>query len=141
VGSRATPWANKRTGYTLAHKDCSAAHLHDIKPSNILVFQDYKIRLKFIDWDCASTDIPSRTSSGSPGTRIMGDPPYLLPDSMDDALTSRCHNVWSPGSVYLELLIWFIEGPTVHQAFEQAMELELSTKLRHVKGWFAANKI
>jgi serine/threonine protein kinase len=118
----------------------NAAHLHDIKPSNILVFQDDNNRLKVTKWDCTSTDPPSRTSSGSSGTRIMGDTPYLPSESKSDALTSRPHDVWSLRCVYLELLIWYLEGPTAHRAFQQAMRLELSNNQRHARGWFVVHK-
>ncbi|KAF2035538.1 kinase-like protein [Setomelanomma holmii] len=82
---------------------------HDIKPHNMLVFKESANTIKFTDWGCASFD-DYRGNTASPTSGRHGMFPYLPPESFGGVPTSRPHDIWSLGCVFVELLVWFIEG-------------------------------
>ncbi|KAF2692085.1 kinase-like protein [Lentithecium fluviatile CBS 122367] len=95
----------ERTGY-----------IHDIKPDNILVFQkkDGTSWLRLSDFSCARVVDFVATISGNnrfsyKTNTKSGAPIYRAPESSEGA-TSRPYDMWSLGCVYLEILVWFIEG-------------------------------
>ncbi|KAF2833644.1 kinase-like protein [Ophiobolus disseminans] len=86
-------------------------YLNDIKPANILVFGDQELTLKFTDWGCAK--INQRSLEGSPDSRTTefgGSPPYGPPECIEGIPTSRPYDIWSLGCMYLEMLVWMVEG-------------------------------
>jgi serine/threonine protein kinase len=93
--------------------DIMIYHVHDIKPANILVFNNLstgvKHRLKFTDFGSASGQ-KSDMTGGSVGTKIKGTTPTLPPETHLNGLSSRPHDVWSLGCVFLDILIWYHEG-------------------------------
>jgi serine/threonine protein kinase len=92
------------------------AYHHDIKPQNVLVFVDDNNRLKLTDWGCAAlSSVPQQ--GGSEVTGVMGNPPYVPPEYVDCNPTSRPHDIWSLGCVFMELLVWYLEGRVAYQHF------------------------
>jgi hypothetical protein len=93
--------------------DIMTYHVHDIKPANILMFNNLSIgvkhRLKFTDFGSASGQ-KSDMTGGSVGTKIKGTTPTLPPETHLNGLSSRPHDVWSLGCVFLDILIWYHEG-------------------------------
>jgi serine/threonine protein kinase len=49
-------------------------------------------------------------TGGSVGTKIKGTTPTLPPETHLNGLSSRPHDVWSLGCVFLDILIWYHEG-------------------------------
>ncbi|KAF1940898.1 kinase-like protein [Clathrospora elynae] len=103
--------------------DVQAGYIHDIKPDNVLVFYTANNpRFKWTDWGCAKVnDIKEGTSHQS---RTRGAPPYNPPESINgifSTVTSRPHDIWSLGCMYLELLVWITEGWTSLNAFRGAL--------------------
>lgn len=88
---------------------------HDIKPENIVMVtgeEGQPDRLKIMDWGCAEAMDPEKSdqpksSAGSHCSKRMGNPPYNPPEyNAAGAVTSRPHDVWSLGCVFLDVLIW-----------------------------------
>jgi hypothetical protein len=94
------------------------AHIHDIKPDNILVFEQENNCLKLTDWGCATFN--SRTTPfSSPVNGTYGDHAYLPPEShQGQNKTSRKHDVWSLGCVFFELLLRFRGGTARYFDFQ-----------------------
>ncbi|KAF1849885.1 kinase-like protein [Cucurbitaria berberidis CBS 394.84] len=100
---------SSRTGY-----------IHDIKPDNILVFiydqngkKQYWLRLS--DFSCANVRDLVKSVSGQKRDSWRTDnkkstPNYRAPEYLQDEKISRPYDLWSLGCVYLELLVWFMEG-------------------------------
>jgi hypothetical protein len=89
-----------------------AGYSHDIKLQNILVFENTQLKdlqLKLADWSCANMN-PIDDSSHL--TETFGSntwcPPEIFPgaDGVREG-TSRPHDIWSLGCVFLELIVWF----------------------------------
>ncbi|KAF1940155.1 kinase-like protein [Clathrospora elynae] len=96
-----------------------SGYIHDIKPDNILLFiyeQDGEKRywLRLSDFSCAKVvDFVSIVS----GKRLShlsdnkaGTPTYRAPELFMGHKTSRPYDLWSLGCVYLEMLVWYMEG-------------------------------
>ncbi|KAF2635939.1 hypothetical protein P280DRAFT_167821 [Massarina eburnea CBS 473.64] len=69
--------------------------------------------LRLSDFSCARVvdfvaTISGKRDSYKTGTK-SGTPIYRAPESLNGA-TSRPYDMWSLGCVYLELLVWFVEG-------------------------------
>jgi serine/threonine protein kinase len=92
---------------------------HDIKPLNILAFSREEAKgptLKFSDWGTACF----REYNGqppSPPHHKQGVFPYLPPEYVSGNATSRPHDIWSLGCVFVELLVWFCEGNAMYKQF------------------------
>jgi serine/threonine protein kinase len=88
------------------------AYHHDINTSNILVFEtNNEYRLAFTDWGCAEVKRFRRRESIRGDTR--GQFPSLPPESSKGVnlqQTSRPHDVWSLGVVFVQMLVWFYQG-------------------------------
>jgi len=83
---------------------------HDIKTTNILFFgKDENYRLKLTDWGCAGFHDNYNAQAGSAATSRQGDS-YFPPEYMNAQPTSRPHDVWSLGCVFVELLVWYHYG-------------------------------
>lgn len=102
-----------------------SGYIHDIKPENILVFlyegPMYWFRLS--DFSCAKvvdfiTSISGQHMNSHLTTSKTGTPDYRPPESMKGE-TSRPYDLWSLGCVYLELLIWFLQGYLALQTFRE----------------------
>lgn len=109
----------ERTGY-----------IHDIKPENILVFQqrDGSYLLQLSDFSCARVAEFIATISGKRHsyrtTTKSGTPIYRAPESLKGA-TSRPYDMWSLGCVYLEILVWFVDGFEALDTFRQSRECQV----------------
>jgi hypothetical protein len=100
----------------------SSAYHHDIKPDNILVTGTTDTtRLKIIDFGLAGTKALDN-SGGSVGTDKFGNPPYNPPECNHPVprISSRPHDVWSLGCVFLDLLIWCAGGWSDLHTFREA---------------------
>jgi serine/threonine protein kinase len=100
-----------------------SGYIHDIKPENILVFlyggTTYCFRLS--DFSCAKVvdfieSISGQHMNSHITTSKSGTPDYRPPESMKGE-TSRPYDLWSLGCVYLELLVWFLQGYTALEDF------------------------
>ena len=84
---------------------------HDLKPENILLFKDSSSGrrvLRIADWGSGKVNI-YRTHSyptHSPITTLT----YESPDFTRHGKTSRPHDLWSLGCVFIEVLIWAVFG-------------------------------
>jgi serine/threonine protein kinase len=107
---------------------------HDIKPADILVCGSDNT-LKITDWGCAC--VKSLTAYAGPGTPTSGNKgnPYYLPPECRKGPSSRPHDVWSLGCVFLELLIWFHQGSDELHTFCNAIE----TSDNYKKDWATAD--
>lgn len=114
-----------------AEKPESAGYIHDIKPTNILIFQKDKYKLKLADWGRAKVnELAPNENSHESEPKI--NPPYLPPESVGKGKlgedisqpTSRPHDVWSLGCVYLEMVVWILDGPAELQTFRSNRKKE-----------------
>lgn len=93
--------------------------MHDIKAENVLVFgTGDQCTLRFTDWGCARISV----RGDSPTNRKHGQRTYTPPEAFDDEnhkkmATSRPHDIWSLGCLYLEMLVWMTEGKTGLETF------------------------
>ncbi|KAJ4365205.1 hypothetical protein N0V83_008823 [Neocucurbitaria cava] len=99
--------------------------MHDIKAENVLVFgTGDQSTLRFTDWGCAMISV----RGDSPTNRKRGQRTYTPPEAFDDENhkkmeTSRPHDIWSLGCLYLEMLVWMTEGKTgLKTFFENRLE-------------------
>lgn len=124
-----------------------AGYIHDIKPENILVFAyqlDKKRKHWFMlsDFSCAKVNDVHATVSGK--NRISwktvsksGTPVYRAPEAMGkDGKASRPYDLWSLGCVYLELLVWFLEGYESLRRFRDARECHVMPDGREDEGFY-----
>lgn len=88
----------------------------DIKPENILWFQDPKSLDKFSGVlkisDFGLTQFNSRLSrSGIPNKELYGTPTYRPPecDLPEDSI-SQSYDMWALGCLYLEFITWLLKG-------------------------------
>jgi serine/threonine protein kinase len=100
-----------------------SGYIHDIKPDNILVFlyggSVHWFRLS--DFSCAKVvdfvaSISGQHVNSHLTTSKTGAPDYRPPESMKGT-TSRPYDLWSLGCVYLELIVWFLQGYSSLEAF------------------------
>jgi len=101
--------------------DKSVFH-HDIKPENIL-FCGLDQPFKITDWGCAGVKpFSGHFGLGSPSSKVKGNPFYTPPECRGDKPSSRSHDIWSLGCVFLELLTWYSEGWDALQTFRRKIE-------------------
>ena len=80
-------------------------YIHDIKPENILAFEDDGWTLKLADWGCAK--VSELTVKGSHESLPKINPTYLPPESPNGSQpTSRPHDIFSLGCVFLQMSVW-----------------------------------
>ncbi|KAL6707156.1 hypothetical protein ACN47E_004703 [Coniothyrium glycines] len=101
-------------------KPARSGYIHDIKPDNILLFiyeVDGKKRYWFRLSDFSCAKVVSFVQSVSGGKRHShlsdnkaGNPTYRAPEMLMGRGTSRPYDLWSLGCVYLELLVWYLDG-------------------------------
>lgn len=84
-------------------------HHHDIKPTNILVFNgpaaDVKHILKFTDFGFAGYGGCLNATGLSAKSKIKGSTPALPRETHNNGSSSRPHDVWSLGCVFLDILV------------------------------------
>ena len=98
---------------------------HDIKPQNILYFAgSSENEAAFRIADLGSSKIQTYRSGSIETKTPTGTPTYEPPEAAK-GLTSRPYDIWSLGCVFLELLIWAVQG---HHAVEEFRELRKATK-------------
>ena len=91
---------------------------HDIKPENILFFKDSSSScgiFRLADWGSAKVN-PYRTRSHNTSSPI-GTLTYEPPEYDSKGKTSRPHDLWSLGCVFLELLVWAVFSGNHVQTF------------------------
>ncbi|KAF3011217.1 hypothetical protein E8E13_011625 [Curvularia kusanoi] len=123
-----------------------AGYIHDIKPENILVFaykQNERKRswFRLSDFSCAKiNDVQTSVSGNNRNSwktkSKSGTPIYRAPESYGNGGTSRPYDLWSLGCVYLEFLVWFLEGYASLDAFRTARECEVSPGGREDEGFY-----
>lgn len=102
-------------------------YMHDIKPENILVFiyQGKVCILRLSDFSCAKVveivaTISGKRDSYKTGSK-PGTPTYRAPEISENA-SSRPYDMWSLGCVFLELLVWYLEGYKALEMFRESRE-------------------
>ncbi|KAF2797929.1 kinase-like protein [Melanomma pulvis-pyrius CBS 109.77] len=102
-----------------------SGYIHDIKPENILVFlyEGPMHWFRLSDFSCAKVvdfiaSISGQHMNSHLTTSKSGTPDYRPPESMKGE-TSRPYDLWSLGCVYLELLVWFLQGYPALQTFRE----------------------
>jgi serine/threonine protein kinase len=114
---------NGQSGHLGVPKNASVpsktGYIHDIKPDNLLMFiykQDGQEThwLRLSDFSCAKVadwvaSISGERKASWRSDSKSGTPVYRAPESMYGK-TSRPYDLWSLGCVYLELLVWYLEG-------------------------------
>lgn len=93
----------------------STGYIHDIKPENILVFENDNSTLKLADWSSAKVEVVAGNASHASTPDC--NPSFLPPEYRDinntPRHTSKPHNIFSLGCVFLELLDGF-RGDLMH---------------------------
>lgn len=102
-------------------------YMHDIKPENILVFiyRGEICVLRLSDFSCAKVveilaTISGKRDSYKTGSK-PGTPTYRAPEISENA-SSRPYDMWSLGCVFLEVLVWYLEGYSALQVFRESRE-------------------
>ena len=84
---------------------------HDLKPENILYFwhtDPPRGNFRISDWGSGKVNTYRSGSIKTPSPN--GTPTYEPPEVIVEGTTSRPHDVWSLGCVFLELLVWALIG-------------------------------
>lgn len=124
-----------------------AGYIHDIKPENILVFPyeqngTRKHWFRLSDFSCAKmNDIQSSVSGKNRNSwktvGKSGTPVYRAPEATGkEGQTSRPYDLWSLGCVYLELLVWYLEGHQSLRRFREARECHVVPEGREDEGFY-----
>jgi serine/threonine protein kinase len=97
---------------------------HDLKPENVLVFEDEKTGekvLKISDFGSGRIGKPRTGMKGSYATKDpnTGTPDYEAPDWLLSEKSSRPYDIWSLGCLSLEMLLWAFRLRSRHD-FESA---------------------
>lgn len=124
-----------------------AGYIHDIKPENILVFAHMlngkkKHWFKLSDFSCAKINDLQASVSGKnrnswKTVSKSGTPVYRAPEATgNEGRTSRPYDLWSLGCVYLELLVWHLEGYNSLERFREEREGLVSPGGREDEGFY-----
>ncbi|KAF2625281.1 kinase-like protein [Macroventuria anomochaeta] len=123
-------------------------YIHDIKPENLLMFiyddngkKTYWFRLS--DFSCAKvvdvlTSVSGKNRHSWQTVSKSGTPVYRAPESTAQGRTSRPYDLWSLGCVYLELLVWFLDGYTALINFRDKRECQVTPGGREDEGFYYA---
>lgn len=122
-------------------------YIHDIKPENLLMFiydingkKTYWFRLS--DFSCAKVvdvlaSVSGKNRHSYQTVSKSGTPVYRAPEATAGK-TSRPYDLWSLGCVYLELLVWFLDGYTALGKFRDERECEVVPGGREDEGFYYA---
>lgn len=125
-------------------------YIHDIKPENLLAFvyehdgkKTYWFRLS--DFSCAKvvdvlTSVSGKNRQSWQTVSKSGTPIYRAPEATEKGKTSRPYDLWSLGCVYLELLVWFLDGYAELMKFRDQRECEVTPGGREDEGFYYAPK-
>jgi serine/threonine protein kinase len=138
IHNQGQPDAKDRSGLlnpgSAADLPSKTGYIHDIKPENLLMFiyeqegkKTYWLRLS--DFSCARVadfvaSISGKRKASWRSDSKSGTPVYRAPESMYEK-TSRPYDLWSLGCVYLELLVWYLEGFDKLKEFRDTREREV----------------
>ncbi|KAF3034086.1 hypothetical protein E8E12_005727 [Didymella heteroderae] len=123
-----------------------SGYIHDIKPENLLMFiynrsagKTYWIRMS--DFSCAKVVDILETVSGKnrdswKTASKSGTPVYRAPEAITEGRTSRPYDLFSLGCVFLELLVWFLDGYDALKAFRDQRECLLSPNTYEDEGFY-----
>ena len=129
------PQGAQRTGY-----------IHDIKPENLLMFvynqngkKTYWFRIS--DFSCAKvvdilTSVSGKNRISWKTASKSGTPIYRAPEAITEGQTSRPYDLWSLGCVYLELLVWFLDGYGSLLKFRKERECYVSPESYQDEGFY-----
>ncbi|KAJ4353060.1 hypothetical protein N0V95_003713 [Ascochyta clinopodiicola] len=122
-------------------------YIHDIKPEKLLMFiyenddgrKTYWFRLS--DFSCAKvveTLISGTTKNRRSWQTVnkSGTPIYRAPEAADKGKTSRPYDLWSLGCVYLELLVWFLDGYAALNDFRDKRQCLVTPDGREDEGFY-----
>jgi serine/threonine protein kinase len=122
-------------------------YIHDIKPENLLMFiynqpgkKSYWIRLS--DFSCAKvvdilTTVSGKNRHSYKTVSKSGTPVYRAPEATPEGgQTSRPYDLWSLGCVYLELLVWFLDGYDALKQFREEREGLVSPNTFEDEGFY-----
>lgn len=127
--------AKQKTGY-----------IHDIKPENLLLFiyddegkKTYWFRLS--DFSCAKvvdvlTSVSGKKRLSYQTVSKSGTPNYRAPEATETGKTSRPYDLWSLGCVYLELLVWYLDGYEALNDFRTKRECQVTPGGREDEGFY-----
>ncbi|KAF1928584.1 kinase-like protein [Didymella exigua CBS 183.55] len=120
--------------------------IHDIKPENILMFiynqggkKTYWFRLS--DFSCAKvvdvlTSVSGKNKYSYQTVSKSGTPNYRAPEATGTGKTSRPYDLWSLGCVFLELLVWYLDGYTALREFRDKRECRVTPGGREDEGFY-----
>lgn len=116
----------------------------DIKPENILWFKNDKRQLlAFADMGLTKVHKDS-SRSNIPGKDIPRTPHYRPPEcdmEGNQGHISRSFDIWTLGCVFLELVVWILEGPTGVQDFKRQRKKPYLTDLYETCLFFSLQKV
>lgn len=123
-----------------------SGYIHDIKPENLLMFiynrpgrKTYWFRMS--DFSCAKVVDILETVSGKnrdswKTSSKSGTPVYRAPEAITEGQTSRPYDLFSLGCVFLELLVWFLDGYNALKTFRDQRECLLSPGTYEDEGFY-----
>lgn len=126
-----------------------SGYIHDIKPENLLLFiYNYNGRKKYwfrlSDFSCAKVVDFVTVVSGKRWSHLTdnkaGTPTYRAPEKLMGRGTSRPYDLWSLGCVYLEMLVWFLDGHKALMDFRDARECQVKPDGLHDDGFCFMDK-
>ncbi|KAF3052407.1 hypothetical protein E8E11_001850 [Didymella keratinophila] len=139
----------KRTSNLLAprHAVQKTGYVHDIKPENLLVFvfeddnRKKKYWFRLSDFSCAKvvdvlSSVAGKNRHSYRTVSKSGTPSYRAPEATATGKTSRPYDVWSLGCVYLELLVWFLDGYAALKDFRDRRECQVTPGGREDEGFY-----
>jgi serine/threonine protein kinase len=121
-------------------------YIHDIKPENILMFvyahdgkKTYWFRLS--DFSCAKvvdvlTSVSGKKKHSHQTVSKSGTPNYRAPEATATGKTSRPYDLWSLGCVFLEILVWYLDGYAALQDFRDKRECQVTPGGREDEGFY-----
>lgn len=127
-----------------------SGYIHDIKPENLLMFiynrlggKTYWFRMS--DFSCAKVVDILETVSGKnrdswKTSSSSGTPVYRAPEAITEGRTSRPYDLFSLGCVFLELLVWFLDGYGALKTFRDQRECFLSPDTYEDEGFYHKTK-
>jgi len=110
---------------------------HDIKPENILVFENKPNThplFKIGDFGCGSFR-PAKQNGVSELTTVVGTKAYMAPEGRHGRPVSRPFDMWGLGCVFLELLEWFFDGDSSKFSDERGVYTGMNPRISDDGFW------